>query len=226
MGKENIEVWIALAISFGVFLFHLGNSAQKFHPVDLKLFDMVGWYFGVAVKGSFFGFENVLEVSVVVNTRHSWDSDFSLSLWNSDGPSLTEVVNIFGDPASKVEIPHVVDGFMISSDENGQDRRVDLGLKVFVEASHGLVLGRAVEVVEVGLVSEGLEIATDDQKIDFDVELFLEFSDLCVHFVKFSVKTPFNDHLKSFKILHSLCQFFIYNSLLITVQTSNDDLNF
>ncbi len=82
------------------------------------------------------------------------------------------------------------------------------------------------KVVEISLVSECLKIATNDQKINFYVQLLFEFCDLFVHFVKLSVKTPFNDHLKSFKILHSLCQFFIYNFLLITFQTSNDCMNF
>jgi hypothetical protein len=107
---------------------------------------------------------------------------------------------------------------MISTDENGQDRRIDLRLKVFVETSHGLVLGRAVKVVEISLISESLEIATNDQKINFDIQLILDLSNLVVHFLKFSVKTAFNDDLKSFDMLHSLDIFYIYNSLLITVK--------
>ena len=98
---------------------------------------------------------------------------------------------------------------MISTDKNSQDRRIGLRLKVFVETSHGLVLGRAVKVVEISLISESLEIATNDQKIDFDVQLIFELSDLVIHFLKFSVQTAFNDDLKSFNMLHSLDIFYI-----------------
>jgi hypothetical protein len=97
---------------------------------------------------------------------------------------------------------------MISSNENGKDRRVNLRLKVFVEAAHRFVLGRAVEIVEISLVPEGLEISTNDKKVDFDFELILKFFYLLIDFIKFPVKTSLDYNLNKVTInLHSLILF-------------------
>lgn len=102
MRKENIKICIFLTISLRVFSFHLRDSTQKFHSVDLKLLDMIGWYFGVSVKWSSLRFEDVLKISVVVNTWHSWNPYFTWPFLNSDGSSLSQIVNIFGYPTPKI----------------------------------------------------------------------------------------------------------------------------
>jgi hypothetical protein len=93
---------------------------------------------------------------------------------------------------------------MIASNENGKDRRVNLRLEVFVEATHRFVLGRAVEIVEISLVPEGLKISTNDKKVDFDFELILKFFYLLIDFIKFPVKTSLDYNLNKVTInLHS-----------------------
>jgi hypothetical protein len=94
---------------------------------------------------------------------------------------------------------------MIASNENGKDWRVNLRLEVFVETTHRFVLGRAVQIVKISLVPEGLEISTNDKKVDFDFELILKLFCLLIDFIKFPVEASFDYNLNKVTInLHSL----------------------
>jgi len=163
MRQEYVKLGIFWAISFGLLFFHLSDPAQKLHPINFKLFDMVSRYFGVAVQGSSLWLESILKISMIVNSRQTWNSDFCRTLFDVDRSCLTKIVNIFGYPASKIKVSHIIYGFMVASYKDGEDGRLLLGLKVLIEAPHRLIFLRAVQIVKVSLISKCLEIPADNE---------------------------------------------------------------
>lgn len=70
--------------------------------------------------------------------------------------------------------PEGVDCFVIASDEDSGDWRLDVALEVGLEGAELFVLLGAVHVVEVLLVADGLEVSADDEEVEGELYFALE----------------------------------------------------
>ena len=61
---------------------------------------------------------------------------------------------------------------MVAPHEHRQDRGSELAAVVLVKLAEGAVLGRAGEALEVVKVANRLEVAADDQELDFAFVFF------------------------------------------------------
>jgi len=55
---------------------------------------------------------------------------------------------------------------VVASDEDGDESSLFLSIIVVLECSHLFVFFRTVHIIEVGLMSDRLEISTNDQKVN------------------------------------------------------------
>ena len=88
-----------------------------------------------------------------------------------------------------------VDCFVVAADQDREDGREFLPLKVLVEMAEGFVFFGAVHVVEVLLVPQGLEIAADEKQVKLEVKFVLQGGQLMVDFLELAVETALDGHL-------------------------------
>ena len=91
--------------------------------------------------------EVVLKALVVVDARCSCDAQPMCSLGDVDRAGLSKVVDVMGNPPSKVQLPKIVDTFMVTADKDCEVRCFLVSIKIGVEAPHILILGWAVHVI-------------------------------------------------------------------------------
>ena len=84
---------------------------------------------------------------------------------------------------------------MIATDQHGQNWRKFLTLKIFVEMTKSLVFFRTMHIIQILLMSQRLEIATDEKQVKVGIDLLLKSCDLAINFLQFSVETALDGHL-------------------------------
>ena len=66
---------------------------------------------------------------------------------------------------------------------------------ILVEVPQFLVLFRAVHVIEIIVVSQGLEVPADQERIDLDLKQLLVLLNLVIYLIKLPMAAPLNGNL-------------------------------
>jgi hypothetical protein len=136
-----------------------------------------------ASEGNGFSFEVLFEVVIIINARYTSHSYSLVAFLEVDRSCLSDIIYSRSHPSAEIQVPHIVACFMIATHKNCEVRCWRLSSVVLVESSHFLVLGWAVQVLEIFGITDSLEVATDDQTVDFDACGLLESLQLGVDLI-------------------------------------------
>jgi hypothetical protein len=75
----------------------------------------------------------------------------------SEDVGSTQIVNVWSNPATVIELEQMITGLMISTNEDGQVRSFSRPAVVFMKVGHCAILGWHRGDVEVIFISDGLE---------------------------------------------------------------------
>ena len=151
----------------------------------------------------------VLEVRMVVNPWRSRNSDLFAALSHKNRSSLPQEVDARSQPTSEVRLPERVDGFMIATDKYCKHSWLFFSFIIVLKGSHLLVFFRAVHIVEIGVVSDRLEVSAYDQQIKLFLEFIFDSGDVRVDCIEFAMQTSFNCDLNN--VLFTLIVYYISN---------------
>jgi len=166
VAEHDIKMAIILAILFRFLLFHCAYSSKKLHAKGVHLFGVVCCYSFFTSQRVAFNSCAVLEIRVIVNSWAACDSKLLLAFSDEYRASLTKKINARGEPASKMRLPQWVYSLVVASNEDGEESSLFLSIIVVLKCSHLFVFFRTVHIIEVGLMSDRLEISTNDQKVN------------------------------------------------------------
>ena len=122
---------------------------------------------------------------------------------------MPQEVDARSQPTSEVRLPERVDGFMIATDKYCKHSWLFFSFIIVLKGSHLLVFFRAVHIVEIGVVSDRLEVSAYDQQIKLFLEFIFDSGDVCVDCIEFAMQTSFNCDLNN--VLFTLIVYYISN---------------
>lgn len=117
MAHKYVETAILLPIHRWILQLHQTNSCQNLHPIQFQLLSMISRDLVLTSKGTQLSPSQILKVVMVINARTSSDSNFLESFPHKYGAGLPKIIDVLGNPASKVKLSQGVYSFMVASYE-------------------------------------------------------------------------------------------------------------
>lgn len=142
----------------------------------------------------------VLRVVKVIDleyARDPADSDRGVAFTDAQNVRVAEIVNVGRDPATHVELPKIVGSLVVASDKENQARRHEFSSVVLVKLAQLKILRGTSHVIHIMEVSERLNVAAQDKKVEFEALLLLDGSHGTKHFLVISVEATFNGYVES-----------------------------
>jgi len=109
----------------------------------------------------------IFKIIGVVDARKSSNSKTLTTFTNNYGTYLTQKIDIFRNPASKMRFTKRVNSLVITANANGQDRSYFISIIIIPKTPHCLIFFGAMHIFKILLMSYRLEISTNQQQLYF-----------------------------------------------------------
>lgn len=157
---------------------------------------MICRYFSFhAMRQDLLSFKRILEISMVVDSWHSWYSNLHRSFFHENRACVTKVIYFWAKPTSKIVLPHKIDGLVIPSYKDSQERWNSFAWKILLEWTHLTILLRHMNIGKILLVSDSLKISTNQKNVNFLLRFLLHGNKPGINLLQLPMQTPLDSDI-------------------------------